>query len=353
MVATLDTHLAAAIELDLTQRGLTPADIARGYSELGKLRRTEEPDYNARGVAVAYAFSYFTQRALSVALAVSQFDELPNPLRVLDIGSGTGAASVGLGLALPGWTIHVVAVEPAAEMREQAAVYAGHFVTSQEAHAGTLEDVLDREILTTEEAFDLVILSAALGYGDGRKFSRLEVTKRGLALQRRFSPSGRVLVIEPNSKTRQLDYMQSVLAVIPLRIRPMNSRQITGFALQLEMTKLTTRISRLHAYIAASGELSARGSRLLGPPWRIESWAKSPDYYLFAESGFRRRNTPRPSFSPATMGRPRTSQEGCDGERHPRRALIVAPARRRDWLFFGLAIVAGVAGASWLVSRAL
>jgi SAM-dependent methyltransferase len=353
MVDALDVHLAGAIQLDISQRGLTGADIAWGYSELAKLRHTGEPDYNVRGVAVAYAFSYFTQRALSVALAVSQFDELPNPLRVLDIGSGTGAAKAGLNLGLPGWTIHVIAVEPAAAMREQAAFYTVPLPGSLEVHAGTLDDVLDRAVLPNEEAFDLVILSAALGYGFGSAFTEHELIECGLNLVRRLAPSGRMLLIEPEAKQLELSRFARALARSGTRNVVSTSNDLTPFPLQHPMPRMTELIMRLHHDIYTSGRLSDFGDRLLGPPWPIESWAKSPDHYLVADSGLRSR-TPLPAaYPPKTRHRIRQLRISNSSEHAAGRLSIPGHVQGRDWALVGAVAVAAVAAVSWIVGAVL
>ena len=92
-----------------------------------KLTNGPPPDYDDPFVAAAYLDTYHLSHCMMAYWVLMHFlghvGNMPNPLYVCDIGAGTGAARVGLALALlkrkkspP--TIHFDAVEPSVAMRD-------------------------------------------------------------------------------------------------------------------------------------------------------------------------------------------------------------------------------------------
>ena len=90
-----------------------------------ELRRNEPPDYNDRYVAAAYLLGYHLSHCMMAYWSFKRlFDrvEVPDALYVCDVGAGTGAARVGLSLALSPCkespcTIYFDAIEPSSRMR--------------------------------------------------------------------------------------------------------------------------------------------------------------------------------------------------------------------------------------------
>ena len=106
---THDPHVAAGYESYESQAGLPAA-----------------PDYDDPYVAAAYMVRYHLSHCMMAYWAFKHLlghaGSIPSALYVCDVGAGTGAARVGLALALlqlkdPPSTIHFDAVEPSCAMR--------------------------------------------------------------------------------------------------------------------------------------------------------------------------------------------------------------------------------------------
>lgn len=234
-------------------------------------------------------------------------------------------------------------------MRQQSSLYTSGFAAKHQPEAGTLDELLANSVLPMADGFGLIVFSAALEYGFGETLTRPEKVARGLALASRLAPSGRVLVIEPKAKTRELGRLQEVLASIRLRTRTLTSQEASDFTLKLPMSSLTRLISHLSVAIESSGRLSAGGSRLLGrPPWPVESWAKSTDVYLFAEPEIDSRRLAyrlRTVIERPASARSATSTNG--------RIDIPKRTSLARWLVSVVAILSAVAVASWVVGWVL
>ena len=76
-----DQVAADAARRDLAERQLGAGDLAAGFSELAKLRHTDEPDYSVAGVGPAYLLYYLPKRAMSAAISVRFFSNRANSAR--------------------------------------------------------------------------------------------------------------------------------------------------------------------------------------------------------------------------------------------------------------------------------
>lgn len=105
----------------------TAPDRRRDRAELrDKLTNGPPPDYNDPCVAAAYLYTYHRSHCIMAYWAFQHLfghvGGVPNTLYVCDVGAGTGAARVGLALALSEReesppTIHFDAIEPSDAMR--------------------------------------------------------------------------------------------------------------------------------------------------------------------------------------------------------------------------------------------
>lgn len=206
----MDEITAAAAVRDFDVRELGMSEVANGFTQLAGLRGGEEPDYNARGLGTAYLLYYCAKRAANAAVAFANLQQTEEPVRVLDIGAGTNATSLALSLVHPTTAFAVTAVEPSREM-----IIAGSQILAElpnitvKSQESTLEQLLDQDVLPGER-FDLVTMSAMLPYG-WRKSSLAQRVEFGERLLARMESGGRVVVIEPGAKHRELASFQGCL----------------------------------------------------------------------------------------------------------------------------------------------
>ncbi len=95
--------------------------IQQGFDELEKLRRKEDPNYNLPGIPIAYAFMYLPRKIMAVTAVLSHYfrsETAPIPGQILDVGSGSDAVSIALGLFRRKIPFKITAIEPSNCMRE-------------------------------------------------------------------------------------------------------------------------------------------------------------------------------------------------------------------------------------------
>jgi hypothetical protein len=224
----LDQALAASIEQQLEfYRAHRLQYVANGFNELGKLGRPKAlgrlniPDYSRKGVAVAYAFSYLSQRVTTLAAILGQHVAPDGYVKILDVGSGTDAAAVTWELLFPHSGGSIFTAEPAGEM----ARFGGRLHTNLMRQLGRDRVLIPRRIRATIEdmcagrfprdrGFDLVILSACFPYEseDLQTFAEILVN--------RVRPGATITCVEPRAKQHILRNLAGNLSRLILRAVP-------------------------------------------------------------------------------------------------------------------------------------
>lgn len=194
----LDGRIVAAAQAYMRSRYVWETDIASGYSELAKLRRGDEPDYDAPGLSIAYAFVYLPRRVACMLGALTLIAERGVPRRVLDIGSGSDAALLALDLWAPGSEIEVISVEPSREMRGFAAELRYSPGIKREWLPIGFANIVEGYRTLQVQDFDLIIMSACLPYGN-EQWNTMARQIGGLT-----RPPSAMLIVEPVAKIRQI-----------------------------------------------------------------------------------------------------------------------------------------------------
>ncbi len=136
-------------------------------------------------------------------------EPIDHPIRVLDIGSGTDATALALTATFPGQCFEIDAIEPSREMAAAGRTLTASLDIAIDHIRGTFDDVLSGTILTSKQ-YDLVVVSALLPYGWEIGGTTNKVAF-GDFLERRLVPGGRVIVIEPRAKARELAVFATTL----------------------------------------------------------------------------------------------------------------------------------------------
>jgi SAM-dependent methyltransferase len=271
----LDWRIEAAVEDAIRGRFLGAGELATGFSELVKLRRGREPDYDRAGVAVAYAFRYLPQRVACILGALTLVANRAAPQRVLDLGSGSGAGLLALDLWAADSSMEVVSLEPSSDMQEFAR---GLFHGPQIAQShlkNNLADLLSERVALEPQSFDLVLLSACLPYGYEHSTPLAEVVGQ---LTR---PPAAIIIIEPQAKKAELQKLSKALVEtgyysafdycchdLPEQIRYPRM-----------LTRLTLLLQHYEDHVRHNACLSLGGRTMLGDPaYPAKSWNGLPSY---------------------------------------------------------------------------
>jgi RNA-directed DNA polymerase len=97
----VDNYVAATLINYIEQENVSNQQIIEGFEELKKLKCGKDPDYDLIGVPIAYTFLYTSRKIIAmtaILLHYFQTDNVYIPKTLLDIGSGTDAVSIALGL---------------------------------------------------------------------------------------------------------------------------------------------------------------------------------------------------------------------------------------------------------------
>ena len=97
----IDSFLVEVVNKYIDAENISVEAVKTGFDELKKLRQKTDPDYNQSGVPVAYTFLYLPRKIIATTAILSHYFREDNaliPHQVLDIGSGTNAVSIALGL---------------------------------------------------------------------------------------------------------------------------------------------------------------------------------------------------------------------------------------------------------------
>jgi precorrin-6B methylase 2 len=177
----------------LLLRNLVPAIIARSHvytDDRERLRqpvapRTRSSDLAARALFFTPADSAKVQVPLAELLARELLP--PRALRLLDVGAGAGAMTLGLVSLLPGRIAHVSAVD-----RDPGALAILRRALNQLVPSLPLSARSGDVLALPPGAFDLVVVGSTLNELDAGR--RVEVMR---ALLARLEPDGALIIIEP------------------------------------------------------------------------------------------------------------------------------------------------------------
>ena len=328
LARSIDELVVSAIDDDRRRRRITPAEIAAGFSQLARLRRGNEPDYEQRGLATAYAFAYLPQRVATAAAALTAHGATRAGMRVLDIGSGTDAAYSALevlGVA----DCEVWAIEPSSEMRSFLRP-SQEWSNTRYSIGGSMEDVLAHRVAAGRR-FDLVTLSATLPYGWAPR-PRAALAQWGLDIRERLTENGLVILIEPPAKAAVLQRAVEALRIagIACETTPVDSLVGMGF-LRRRAVRTSERLRTLAGELIASGNLTTDGELLVAP---VEFSAARPDLIAVGRVGplvrdvrLARRDESRsrmPRRTPTPTARPKSAREPAFAPRIIAAAITVA-----------------------------
>lgn len=118
---TVDKYVTAIIKKYINSKNISTEDIKKGFDELNKLKQGKDPNYDLPGVPVAYAFLYLPRKIIAMTAVLSHYfkdTNTPIPNRLLDVGSGTDAVSIALGLFRENINLTITAIEPCSYMRQ-------------------------------------------------------------------------------------------------------------------------------------------------------------------------------------------------------------------------------------------
>ncbi len=337
--ASLDSAAADAARVDRAIRGITDDELAAGFSALANLRRGAEPNYEERGLGTAYLLYYLAKRAANFAIGASAIELPLGTVRVLDIGAGTNAATLSLGICLPSRQFEIWAVEPSAEMAA-AGNTAVRSLPNATVHpvAATLDDVLQQRVLELQE-FDLVCMSAMLPYGweIPAKTDRVEL---GEAFLLRVAPGGTLLVVEPGAKVRELAKFERCLDHTCMSCRIASGDELSSVVLwdrDLEQTSSVLR--EWYPGMRRSGKLSAEAEDLAGRPFPLGLGGRTTDQFLIAS---RTIGPAAPGDAPKMLARP--TRPASVATPRQERTRLPRQLRARDWLLGSVIAAAAVAG---------
>ena len=158
----IDDYLVQVVNTYIKDENISVDEVKTGFDELKKLREKVDPDYNQSGVPVAYTFLYLPRKIMAATAILSHYFREDNaliPHKVLDIGSGTNAVSIALGLFRKDINISLTALEPNDYMRHFC-LYQPQFpnmeITQINGAIGKCDNIPE------ERNYDLVFMSSVL-----------------------------------------------------------------------------------------------------------------------------------------------------------------------------------------------
>ena len=288
----VDREVSGLWERYAATGAVTAGQIAAGFSNLAELRQGREPAYAADGTGAAYVLVYMVQRTASLVLAFDAAELPSRPLRILDIGAGTGATAVALRV-IERREDAVTFVEPNAGMRSFIALKP----ELDECLEATMEDVLSQATLGGER-YDLIVLSACLPYGWRPGSGRGGEAEFGAALRNRLLEGGQVILIEPPAKAAQVEIAVRAFELVDMAVERISFESLVDGGSPRRLARETSAsLEQLHRRLLDTGLLSRAGEDLLGPPWAITTTAASADLALVARTrDFTFRPVPRERF---------------------------------------------------------
>ena len=255
----IDNYVARTLINYIEQENVSHQQIIEGFEELNKLKRGQDPDYDLIGVPVAYTFLYISRKIIAmtaILLHYFQTDNVYIPKTVLDIGSGTDAVSIALGLFRNNIALQVTAIEPSSCMRRFASYGAQFQNVAVRNISGSIENWSQK---LGEESYDLIILSSVLqnSFKDKDDDWWLKWTQD---LYEKSTSFGRVIIIEPWIKAKLMQQMKGAMEEVGWHLNE-----------ELNLSDLLPQVSRKGK---ALEQLTSLKEELVGSylPWSVSSW---------------------------------------------------------------------------------
>lgn len=294
-------------------------DFPASYGQFKKLK-TQDANYNLSFAGLAYTFKFHLSRADQVATALKFTHEQKNfipsqKLRILDVGSGTGAGMMGLMLwwtltqnaALPVDT-RIYCTEPSEEMRNIHTTLVPAFQEFLKLKAGVesptphilrndlIECAAYCEKYAHKKVFDLVLFSHTFWIQDRNNWNQtLSAIKHIVKLTKE---TGVVIFITPNIPSKKRDFvdfakaqliaegMQNIPVDILRTPHPDKFPCPSSFAQQKRPPLLQDMMHKINAMWWEEHSVNPFG----------EAFGQDPDDYPFY--GFFGRRTDKPELSP-------------------------------------------------------
>lgn len=213
----IDEYCRKTLDNCIAKTNYTPNEIAIQYAAIQSLfKNGKDPDYKNRSVPVAYSLIYLPRRIMAMisVLEILSLANIEDPKTVLDIGSGTDATSIGLGIYFSIVKsiekICVTALEPSLKMIEMSKyepkVKLQHIEVNH--HLKNINDImlsyqtLRPERVNEENAFDIITFSASFPHELREDEWWIDLLKKIKFLSSK--QSGICIVIEPQGKINQL-----------------------------------------------------------------------------------------------------------------------------------------------------
>ena len=196
LVSALDRTIVRAVREYVARYRVTTSDMRHAERELNRLSMPRhvgggDPDYNVKGLPVAYAFRFLAQRTVCL---YGCFAAVPPDAgaSIVDVGSGQDATSLALSLSRVHATI--TTIEPGAAMRQFADSIPVRQGLTRARYPSSWQSYLTRPGATA----DMVVLSTALPF-EGTDFTALA---RGIQGHR--NAGSHLVAIEPEVKKSEL-----------------------------------------------------------------------------------------------------------------------------------------------------
>ncbi|MFP4692226.1 MAG: reverse transcriptase domain-containing protein [Halothece sp.] len=255
----IDNYVSRTLINYIEQENVSNQKIIEGFEELKKLKRGQDPDYDLIGVPVAYTFLYISRKIIAmtaILLHYFQTDNIYIPKTVLDIGSGTDAVSIALGLFRKNIALQVTAIEPSSCMRRFASYGAQFPNVAVRNISGSIEN-WSRKL--GEESYDLIILSSVLqnSFKNEDDDWWLQWTQD---LYEKSTSFGRLIIVEPSVKANLMQRMKGAMEEVGWHLNE-----------ELNLSDLLPQVSRKGKVLE---QLTSLQEQLIGDysPWSVRSW---------------------------------------------------------------------------------
>jgi SAM-dependent methyltransferase len=213
----IDEYCSQKIASYMTKINYDRNEIAISYAAIQKIfKNGKDPDYNNPSVPVAYSLIYLPRRIMAMisVLEILSLANIETPKTVLDIGSGTDAVSIALGIYFsmikPIEKIRVTALEPSLKMIDMAKCKPkANFQHIEVDHQlKDIDDIMsNHQTLRSEQArwentFDMITFSASFPHKSREDKWWIDLLKTIKSLSSK--QSGICIIIEPQGKINQL-----------------------------------------------------------------------------------------------------------------------------------------------------
>lgn len=255
----IDKYCCLIINNYIENENISIQEMQQGFDELEKLRQGKDPNYNLSGVPIAYAFMYLPRKIIAMTAILCHFfteDKVFIPKNLLDVGSGTDAVSIALGLFRKNISLEITAIEPNEYMRRFAICKPNFPSLNIDNVTGSIGYWYEH---LSENYYDLIIMSSVLQNSFKKKEDEwwLRWTKD---LYEGSTKRGKVIIIEPNVKIQSMNKMRWAM-------------QYIGWNLEEEL-KLSDLLPQVSYKGRTLANLTGLKEKLIGNywQWNVESW---------------------------------------------------------------------------------